>query len=104
MTPLLSWMCPCTDSIGSYFRMAARTAVDPTGFITAPPCVGRMFSSRAGASSSPVPYGGAWKLNTARLMSGIDETTASILVASTSSGASRNVFHGVGLVQPIEAR
>jgi hypothetical protein len=63
-----------------------------------------MFSSRAGASSRPVPYGGAWKLNTARPMSGICDTTESILVVSTSSGASRKVFHGVGLVQPIEAR
>jgi len=53
--PRLSWMCPCTDSIGSYLRMASLTALEPTGFMTAPPCVGRMFSSRAGASSRPVP-------------------------------------------------
>src|ERR1700745_1634271 len=37
-------------------------------------------------------------------MSGICDTTASILVASTSSGASRKVFHGVGGVQPLRAR
>ena len=84
--------------------MASRTAVEPTGFITAPPCIGRRFSSSAGASSRPVPYGGAWKLKIARSMSGIWLTTVSILAASWGSGASRKVSHGVGFVQPMEIR
>ena len=38
----------------------------------------------------------------ARSMSGTWLATASILAARSGSGASRNVSHGVGLVQPIE--
>ena len=82
--------------------IASRTAFEPTGFITAPPWIGRSVSSSAGASSSPVPYGGAWKLKIARPMSGTWLATASILAASSGSGASRKVSHGVGLVQPME--
>src|SRR5215470_3957434 len=104
LTPLLSWMCPCTESMGWWRTIASRTAVEPTGFMTAPPCMGRMLASSAGASSRPVPWGGAWKLKIARPMSGIWLVTASILAARSSSGASRKVFHGVGFVHPIETR
>src|ERR1017187_6404519 len=51
-----------------------------------------------------VPYGGAWKLKIVRSMSGTWAATASIFCRRAASGASRNVSHGVGLVQPMETR
>ena len=54
-SPPDSWMCPCTDSSGCRSSITRRTAVEPTGPRSTSPAeiVGRRFSSRIGAVSSP---------------------------------------------------
>ena len=88
--PRASWMWPCSDSIGSCCSIASRTAVEPSGTGARPACFIRMSSVSSGASSSPDPCGGQWKLKIVRSAGAVtSETTVSIRFARSGSSSSR---------------
>ena len=103
--PRDSWMWPCRLSRGWYFSMAARTAALPAPYMTGvPPEVttlgGSVVQSSSAAVSSVLSFGGAWKLKITREKSPTPATMPSMCRASSSSGTSRGVSHGVGLLRP----
>ena len=57
--PLASWMWPCNERAGCPSSIASLTAVEPTGTMERPPCLGRRSSVSSGRRPGPCRTAGS---------------------------------------------